>query len=82
MKRFLGTRISLAAVVGLLIFGLALHSAEAIYLKTAERAEIRVPRTSVESIKQSRQSIMPQGLEAQMSRQELRDLLAYLKSLK
>jgi putative membrane-bound dehydrogenase-like protein len=61
---------------------LARETADAIFLTTTERAEIRVPRASIDSIKQSRQSIMPQGLEGQMSRQELQDLLAYLKSLK
>jgi putative membrane-bound dehydrogenase-like protein len=61
---------------------LARETADAIYLTTTERAEIRVPRASIDSIKQSRQSIMPQGLEGQMSRQELQDLLAFLKSLK
>jgi putative membrane-bound dehydrogenase-like protein len=61
---------------------LARETADAIFLTTTERAEIRVPRASIDSIKQSRQSIMPQGLEGQMSRQELQDLLAFLKSLK
>jgi putative membrane-bound dehydrogenase-like protein len=61
---------------------LARETSEAIYLTTAERAEIRIPRDSVDSIKQSKQSIMPAGLEAQMTKQEMQDLLAFLRSLK
>ncbi len=66
------------AVTGLL----AGETADAVYLKTAERAEIRVPRAAIDSITPSRQSLMPQGLEAKMSRDELRDLIAFLRSLK
>jgi putative membrane-bound dehydrogenase-like protein len=61
---------------------LARETSEAIYLTTAERAEIRIPRASVDSIKQSKQSIMPAGMEQQMTKQEMRDLMAFLKSLK
>jgi putative heme-binding domain-containing protein len=51
-------------------------------LVTAERAEVRIPRTQIESLVPGRVSIMPQGLETQISRDELRDLLAYLQSLR
>jgi putative heme-binding domain-containing protein len=61
---------------------LARETGEAIYLTTTERAEIRIPRASVDSIKQSKQSIMPAGLEGQMTKQEMQDLLAFLRSLK
>jgi putative membrane-bound dehydrogenase-like protein len=60
----------------------ARETAEAIYLQTTERAEIRIPRKTVATIERSRVSIMPQGLDAQLSKQELGDLLAFLKSLK
>jgi len=52
--------------------------ADAIYLRTAELAEIRVARSDVEDMKESSLSIMPQGLEKTMSPQELSDLLEYL----
>jgi putative heme-binding domain-containing protein len=55
---------------------------EAIFLFTADRVEKRVPRVSVDEIRQSRLSVMPQGLDAQISREELRDLIAFLVSLK
>ncbi len=58
------------------------ETAEALYLHTAERSEIRVPRAAIDSIELGRVSIMPQGLEAQLSRQELADLVAYLQSLR
>ncbi len=61
---------------------LARETADAVYLKTADRTEVRVARESIESIAPGRQSIMPQGLEGKMNRDELRDLIAFLKSLK
>lgn len=59
----------------------ARETPDAIYLFTAERVEKRIPRSSVEVIQQSKISIMPQGLDAQITREELRDLIAYLRSL-
>ncbi len=61
---------------------IARETAEAVYLRTAERAEIRIPRAEVESIVRGKVSIMPQGLDGQLSRQELGDLIAFLRSLK
>src|SRR5262249_38487016 len=58
------------------------ETTEAIYLVTAERTEVRVPRSAIESIDPGKVSIMPQGLDMQMSRQELADVIAYLLSLK
>ncbi len=61
---------------------MARETTEAIYLHTAERAEVRIPRAAVDQIQQSRLSIMPQGLDAQLTREELADLIAYLQSLR
>lgn len=58
------------------------ETAEAIYLYTADRTEKRVPRASIEVLQMGKTSIMPQGLDAQLSREELRDLLSFLLSLK
>jgi putative membrane-bound dehydrogenase-like protein len=58
------------------------ETADAIYLITTERAEIRVPRSAIESVERGRVSIMPQGLDAQLSRQELSDLIAFLHALR
>ncbi|HYT88426.1 MAG TPA: PVC-type heme-binding CxxCH protein [Gemmataceae bacterium] len=58
------------------------ETAEAVYLITAERAEVRLPRPEVESIVPGRVSIMPQGLDTLLSRQELADLIAFLEALR
>lgn len=59
---------------------LAAETADAIVLRTP--SEVRIPRSAVKVMRQDRISIMPQGLEAQMSKEELSDLLAFLQSLK
>jgi putative membrane-bound dehydrogenase-like protein len=60
---------------------IARETGEALYLRTADRAEIRLPRSEVETINRGQVSIMPQGLDEQLSRQELADLIAFLRSL-
>jgi putative membrane-bound dehydrogenase-like protein len=61
---------------------LSRESASAIFLRTTERAELRVPRDTIEEMSPSRISIMPQGLDKTLTPQELGDLVAYLRSLK
>ena len=46
------------------------------------RVEIRVPREAIETLQQSPLSIMPNGMDEQLSRQELSDLIAFLQSLR
>jgi putative heme-binding domain-containing protein len=58
------------------------QTADAIYLVTSDRAEVRIPRGDIESIEPGKVSIMPQGLDGQLSRRELADLLAFLQSLR
>ena len=58
------------------------ETAECIYLRTPQRAEIRIERRAIEEMAPSRISIMPQGLEKTIDIAELRDLVAYLVSLK
>ena len=68
---------------GAILDGLiARETADALYLFTADRNEKRVPRASIDVLQMGKTSIMPQGLDALMSRDELRDLLAFLVSLK
>jgi hypothetical protein len=45
-------------------------------------ADVTIPRSQVKSFRQDRTSIMPQGLDAQLSKQELADLLAFLQACK
>ncbi len=61
---------------------LARETAGALYLVTADRSKIRIERSDIASLLPGRVSIMPEGLDKQLSKQELRDLLAYLQSLR
>jgi putative heme-binding domain-containing protein len=64
---------------GKLVTGLIVReSAEALHLRTADLAEVRVARTDVEEVTPAAVSLMPDGLEKVMSRQELGDLLEFL----
>jgi putative heme-binding domain-containing protein len=58
------------------------QTAEAFYLVTSDRAEIRIPRSEIEALAPGKVSLMPQGLVTQLGRQELADLLAFLQSLR
>lgn len=49
-------------------------------LVTTERKEIVIPRDEVEAQRPGTVSIMPNGLEQQLTRQELADLIAFLES--
>lgn len=51
---------------------------EALYLRTTELAELRITRSSVEELTPSVVSLMPDGLEKTLSRQELANLLEFL----
>lgn len=74
---------SVTTYAGRVLNGLMKRStAEAVTLITTERKEIRVPRTEVDDIQPSRVSIMPKGLDTQLTQEQLRDLIAYLSSLK
>ncbi len=58
------------------------ETADTIILRKTDLSEVRVKRSDVDLLKESETSIMPQGLEKKLNRQELRDLLAFLSSLK
>ncbi|HEV3137248.1 MAG TPA: PVC-type heme-binding CxxCH protein [Pirellulales bacterium] len=61
---------------------LSRETSTAIYLRTTERAEIRVERSDIEELSPSQTSIMPQGMDKVISPRELADVVAYLQSLK
>jgi putative heme-binding domain-containing protein len=61
---------------------LARETVDALFLNGSDAVEVRIPRDQIEDLKQSRQSIMPQGLDAQLTHGELADLLAFLQSLR
>jgi putative heme-binding domain-containing protein len=53
--------------------------AEEVVLATGDGAERRIPRRDVVDMQPGTVSLMPQGLDEQLTRQELADLLAFLK---
>ena len=61
---------------------IARETGDAVTLTLADRTERRVPRSAIAALAQGKTSIMPQGLDRQLSAAELRDLIAYLASLK
>ncbi len=58
------------------------QTADAVHLRTADLSEIRIPRLAIEEMKESNTSIMPKGLDAALTPEEFRNLLAFLKQLK
>src|SRR5262249_14725433 len=58
------------------------ETADPLHLVPTDRTELRFARANIESLEPSRTSIMPQGLDAQIARDELADLIAFLRSLK
>jgi putative heme-binding domain-containing protein len=59
-----------------------LETGDSIVLATPDRLEHAIPRGSIEAIEPGRVSVMPRGLEANLSDSELADLLAFLQALK
>jgi putative heme-binding domain-containing protein len=55
---------------------------EEILLAIGPNEEVRVLRNDIEEIKPSKVSIMPAGLEQQLTLQELADLVAFLRACK
>jgi putative membrane-bound dehydrogenase-like protein len=53
-----------------------------ILLATGVNTEVRVARADIVEMRPGAMSIMPQGLDQQLSKQELADLLAFLKNTK
>jgi putative heme-binding domain-containing protein len=51
-------------------------------LATPDRAEVILPRASIEEIQPAKVSVMPQGLEANLTKQELLDVVAFLGTLR
>ena len=58
------------------------QSAEEVVLATAPQQEVVVPRGEIIAMQPGQASLMPQGVATILSKQELADLLAYLKSSK
>ncbi len=57
-------------------------SSDEVILVTGPDKEVRIPRSDVEEMRPGTVSVMPAGLDQQLSTQELADLLAFLRSRK
>ncbi len=57
-------------------------SPDEVVLATGPDKEARIPRAEVDEMKPGTVSVMPSGLDSQMTKQELADLIAFLKSRK
>jgi len=74
---------TLVTTAGKVISGLITHeTARAVFVRTADQTEVRVLRDAIEEMGPNGVSIMPAGLDRTMPADRLRDLLAYLQSLK
>jgi putative heme-binding domain-containing protein len=57
---------------------IATETANSVTLRRAEKAEDTVLRNQIEEVAATRKSLMPENLEAQLSRQDLADVIGYL----
>ncbi len=57
-------------------------AADEIILATGPNTEVRVARADITEMRPGRVSVMPAGLDEQLSRQELSDLVAFFKGTK
>jgi putative membrane-bound dehydrogenase-like protein len=75
--------VTLVTTAGLAMSGIVRRdTADEVYLLTADRSETAIRRDEIEQIEPGRVSIMPQGLDRTVTPEELRDVLAFLASLK
>jgi putative membrane-bound dehydrogenase-like protein len=58
------------------------RSSDALVLRDSSGAELRLRQDQVEAMNRSATSLMPEGLDKALTRDEFRDLLAFLQSLK
>ncbi len=63
--------------------GVLRHDApDEVLLATGPTTEVRIPRSEISEMRPGAVSVMPQGLDEQLSRQELADLIAFLRNTK
>ncbi len=53
---------------------------ESLLLATGAESEVRIARADIEEVRPGAVSVMPSGLEEELTRQELADLIAYLRA--
>ncbi|MBX9655613.1 c-type cytochrome [bacterium] len=65
---------------GRIVFGLIVEESDSrVILKIAGGERVILPREEIDVMQESAQSIMPEGLEQQITEQDFRDLVAYLR---
>ena len=52
-----------------------------VVLKAADRKQLTIPTADIEELKKSTQSLMPDGVFADLTAQEASDLLAFIRSV-
>jgi putative heme-binding domain-containing protein len=60
---------------------IAAETASSVTLRRGEKAEDTLLRSQIEEIQATAKSLMPEGLEVQLSRQDVADLIAYLQAV-
>jgi putative heme-binding domain-containing protein len=58
------------------------ETSDELVIATGPNQEVRVARSNIEEIRPSSVSIMPAGLEKQLTKEQLADLIAFLKNCK
>lgn len=56
------------------------ENADEVVLATGAHQEVRIPRADIEEIRPSTVSVMPAGLDTQLTREQIIDLVTFLKS--
>jgi putative heme-binding domain-containing protein len=68
---------------GRVVTGLiASETATSVTIRRAERVEETILRNQIESMADTGKSLMPDGLEAQLSKQDVADVIVYLRAVK
>src|SRR5262249_24463159 len=74
---------AVATADGRVLAGLIVRrEADELILRDPSGAETRLTRAEIEEVRRSETSVMPEGLGFALSREEVRDLLAFLTSLR
>ena len=60
---------------------IAAETASSVTLRRAEKAEDTILRSQIEDIQATPKSLMPEGLEMQLTKQDVADVIAYLQSI-
>jgi putative heme-binding domain-containing protein len=74
---------AIATADGRVLAGLIVRrDADELILRDPSGAETRLPRAEIEEVRRSETSVMPEGLGSALSREEFRDLVAFLQALR